>query len=301
MRKLAIITVCVVLGWLCREAVLPDAGGKTWDPADAVRLVPPGIAYQPSAYRPGGEFTTDIERVIAEDLAVLRDLGIRSLVTYGAMGSFAKIPEMARATGFDGTIICGVWDPNDDVELRNAAGQRDHVDGYCIGNEGLGVLYSSAELAAAMNRLRTRTGRPVTTSEPIDRYLEGDDAGFLAETGDWLFPLAHPYWAGLTRPREAVGWVVAHADLLAARTGRQVILKEAGVPSRCADGCSGERQADFFRALATTDAEFFFFEAFDQPWKSVGEGAPAVESHWGIMTDDRQAKRTAEWLTEHAF
>src|SRR5256885_10462756 len=48
---------------------------------------------------------------------------------------------ISRMGGFDGTIVMGIWDPWSDEEWSNAVKQRRFVDGYCVGNEGLGVRY----------------------------------------------------------------------------------------------------------------------------------------------------------------
>ena len=43
----------------------------------------------------------------------------------------------------------------------------------------------------------------------------------------------------------------------------------------------------------TWGVNLFCFEAFDEPWKpaSIGDnGASADETHWGVMTGDRQVK-----------
>ena len=82
-----------------------------------------------------------------------------------------------------------------------------YVDGYCVGNEGLGIRYQKGLLETRMNGLRNLTDRPVTTSEPIDSYLNGPYVKWLRKNSDWLFPLAHPFWAQINKPQDAVDWV----------------------------------------------------------------------------------------------
>lgn len=232
---------------------------------------------------------------VVEDLRLLRTNGFRSIVTYGARGVQGSIPEIARQEGFDGMVIMGIWDPFSEEEWHNAVAQAPFIDGYCLGNEGLGVRYNPEELAAKMTALRRMTGRPVTTTEPIDSYLAGPYREWLLAHSDWLFPLAQPFFATPWDPTQAVRWIVARYDYLAATTGRRVILKEAGFPS--AAGGSEAAQRAFFEALDVTGLLFFHFEAFDQPWKRDVLQQLEVEAHWGLYRADGTPKMVVSWVS----
>lgn len=266
---------------------------------DSLRVVAPAVAYHPRGFVPGSEGSILNREQIVEDLRLLKRNGFRSLVTYSAEGMQRLIPEIARREGFDGTIIMGVWDPLSEEEIRNAVAQAPFVDAYCIGNEGLGIRYTPEQLAKKMAELRRLTGRPVTTTEPIDSYLAGPYRKWLIDHSDWLFPLAQPVWAGESDPSESVRWILARHDLLAAKTGRRVILKEAGLPSAGAEVHNEEAQLVFFQALESTDIRFFYFEAFDQPWKKDFRGEHGVEVHWGLFRSDGTPKKVVSWLIEH--
>jgi hypothetical protein len=165
------------------------------------------------------------------------------------------------------------------------------VDAYCLGNEGLEAgRYSLALLERRMRDLRSKTGRPVTTTEASERYDER-----LLALGDWVFPNAHAYWAGILDPSAAAAWTRDRLGSLAARSGRAVIFKEVGFPTGGVDGVSEESQDRYFRSLEELPAvmpqtAFVFFEAFDQPWKN----RPYVESHWGLFDRDRNPKKAAK-------
>jgi exo-beta-1,3-glucanase (GH17 family) len=217
------------------------------------------------------------------------------LVTYGSHGVLGTIPELARKEGFDGMVIMGIWEPFSEEEWHNAVVQAPFVDGYCVGNEGLGVRYSPEELASKMTTLRRMTGRPVTTTEPIDSYLVGPYREWLLAHSDWLFPLAQPFFAVPWDPAQAVRWIVARHDYLAATTGSRVILKETGFPS--AAGGSEAAQRAFFEALDATGLLFFHFEAFDQPWKRDTLGQLEVEAHWGLYRVDGTPKLVVPWMS----
>lgn len=258
----------------------------------------PAVAYSPRSYSPApGTIPTSREQ-ITEDLKLLHSTGFRSLVTYTAAGEMGKAPEVARKVGFDGFIVMGIWDPLSQEEWAIALNQAPFVDSYCVGNEGLDLRYSKDTLTQRMAELRKITGRPVTTSEPIDAYFSGPNRDWLLLHSDWIFPTAHPYWASQIDPKEAVNWIVARHDYLAATTGKIVLIKEAGLPSTGASGNGDDHQIEFFDALESTGVPFFYFEAFDQAWKASFEGKPGIEAYWGLFDNNGSPKKVATWLAE---
>ena len=261
-----------------------------------ISFVSPGIAFHPLGLSPSDHQTVLTTRDVVDQLRLLRRLGFRSLVTYGASGILGSIPELARQEGFDGTIIMGIWDPRSDEEWHNALRQTSFVNGYCIGNEGLGIRYEPDHLAVRMNTLRQLTGHPVTTSEPIDSYLKGPYRDWLISNSDWLFPLAHPFWASQVDPANAIDWITARHDYLVSTSSASVILKEAGVPTGGINHYNEESQIVFFKLLEKTGVPFFYFEAFDQPWKPATQKHHEAEAHWGIYRKDGHPKAIVGWL-----
>lgn len=247
------------------------------------------IAYHPRGFSPNSVNFGISPGSILNDLAVLKKLGFRSLVTYGARGYLGAIPQFARAQGFDGSLIMGIWDIANSEEWNNAMRQLSFADGYCLGNE----------LALRMVELRRATGKPITTSEPIDSYLNGPYRQWLITQTDWLFPLAHPFWARHIDPLRAIDWISARHDYLTAITGQRVILKEAGLPTDGLTSLTEDDQLALFQGLQKTRISFFYFEAFDQPWKPHAEKHHEVEAHWGIFHTDGRPKKAAEWLAKN--
>src|SRR6185436_4273353 len=124
-----------------------------------------------------------------------------------------------------------------------------------------------------------------TTTEEIDDYFYNEK---LLQFGDWIFPNAHPYFHNKREPEAALRWTQRVYDNLKNRTDRFVFLKEVGLPTAGTDDgtLSEESQTEYFVALANTDINFVYFEAFDQPWRTD----PPIESHWGIFNSDRTPK-----------
>jgi len=205
------------------------------------------------------------------------------------------IPELAQKAGFDGMIM-GVWDPTNESEIKTAEtmGQGSIVIGYSVGNEGLDVRYDLDTLTSTMERLRKATGKPVTTTEQVNDYYENSP---LWTISDWIFPNAHPYFSGNRDPNEAVQWTVKVFNNLDPVSDKQLIFKEVGLPTDGDLDVSESRQAEYYNLLRKTDTTFVVFEAFDAPWKHIGnqnpDGTypwPDPEPHWGVFRSDRIPK-----------
>jgi len=265
---------------------------------EILKFVAPAVAYHPRGFSPKAVDSKVSLKSIVSDLELLRDTGFRSIVTYSSQGFLGYIPKLARDAGFDGTVVMGLWDPWSDEEWHNAVEQAPNVDGYCLGNEGLGIRYEPAKLASRMDELRMLTGKPVTTSEHIDSYLNGSHQQWLLENSDWLFPIAHPFLAHQQELEQEISWITVRHDYLASTSGYPVILKEAGVPSGGSPNINEYSQVAFFGALEATGIHFFYFEAFDQPWKTNLIKGDAVEAHWGLFRADGTPKELVTWLTK---
>jgi exo-beta-1,3-glucanase (GH17 family) len=265
------------------------------------------IAYSPTHFDPT---TTPIqwpsEEDVREDLYVLRNAGFNGLVTYRANytnqdtpDQMLDIPQLAEEVGFEGMIV-GVWDPTDEDELRTAeqAGLHPIVVGYSTGNEGLDVRYDLETLASALDRLRRTTGKPVSTTEEVHDYYENSP---LWNISDWIFPNVHPYFSGYRDAQEAVAWTEKIFETLESVSDKPLIFKEVGLPSGGDTDLDETGQAQYYRLLRETRITYVVFEAFDAPWKHLGQPEPDgtyplpdPEPHWGIFTSDRVPKEAVK-------
>ena len=196
---------------------------------------------------------------IERDLLVLRQYGFGGIVTYGCDGLKKQIPELARKVGIE-HILVGIWDPKDDHEFSNAKSLAHLVDGYVVGNEGIGKenRYSFDELNTRIQQLKRWSGKPVTTSEQIEDYWQ---IPALVTLGDWLFPIVHPYWNGKTAEPDASRWTKAQIDRLREiATNRPIICREVGLPTDSLDELvtppSEQTQAEYYVALRAAGCTF---------------------------------------------
>jgi len=241
------------------------------------------VAYAPSGWTPSR--TRASSRGLRADAESLRRVGFRAVATYGAGPALAPVCRFFKRRGFR-TVLVGVWDPRDRVELRRAVHLRRCADGYVVGSEGLTFgRYTRADLDAAIAFVRRRSGRPVTTREPLGAYL---DDPTLVRAGDWIFPSIQPWYAGKRDAQDACGWTIfAYRDLAErAPAGIPTVIGETGLPTEGALATSEHYQRAFFLCLESRQVAFAHFEAFDQPWKRDDAVAP----HWGLFRADGTPK-----------
>jgi len=244
------------------------------------------IAYSPTHFNPKKDIYPNAED-IKLDLEVLRRKGFQGIVTYGSEHSLAQIPFIAKEVGFEG-IIMGIWNIEDEKELSAAIAAVSYVDAYCLGNEGYRIRYDLATLKATINYIKSHTGKPVTTTEEIDDYYYDTD---LVEVSDWIFPNAHPVFADIKTPKEAFWWLRNRVTTLRKRLRKKgynklIVIKESGFPTRGGRYYNQRNQDKFLKLLESSQLNFVYFEAFDQPWKNH----LPFEPYWGLFKFNRAPK-----------
>ena len=244
------------------------------------------IAYSPTHFNPKKDIYPSTEN-IKLDLEALREKGFQGIVTYGCEHSLAQIPFIAREVGFKG-IIMGIWNIKDEKELSAAITAASYVDAYCVGNEGYRIRYDLATLKKIINYIKSNTGKPVTTTEEIDDYYYDRD---LVEVSDWIFLNAHSIFADVKTPKKSFLWLRNRVATLEKRLRKKgynklIVIKESGFPTSGGRYYSQKNQDKFFKLLKSSQLNFVYFEAFDQPWKNH----LPFEPYWGLFKDNRKPK-----------
>ncbi|HKY01560.1 MAG TPA: glycosyltransferase, partial [Burkholderiales bacterium] len=118
----------------------------------------------------------------------------------------------------------------------------------------------------------------------------------LARNVDFITVHLLPYWEGLPVD-QAVNYVTDRYDeLKRAFPRKRIVIGEVGWPSmgdrRDGADASIENEAAFIRAFlekaAVLELDYYFMEAFDQPWKQDHEGRAGA--YWGLFHADRAEK-----------
>lgn len=231
---------------------------------------------------------------IAQDLAELAKVS-KCVRTYSVDNGLDKVPGLAAKVGLK--VILGIWIGRDatknaqliDKALSLVKQNHNVISAIMVGSEVLlrGEMTVS-DLRATIRSVKARTDVPVSYADVWEFWLRDRD---VASDVDFITVHMLPYWEDAPPRAEDAA---AHVDdvrkrLIAAFPGKQILIGEAGWPSRgrMRDGALPSRvnQARFISELLDRakqeDFRVTLFEAYDEPWKRQWEGT--VGSSWGLF------------------
>lgn len=245
----------------------------------------------------------------------------------------SEIPAIAKEFGFK-SIILGLWNvetgmsPSNSLynkfarlEMSKAISKsvQKNVDAYCIGHNQLNKDYGINDLRKAIEYLRKKTGKPVSTTQPVMDYYTNSE---LYDLSDWFCPDIHGYWYTAVGVESQIKDSVALANVISKDAGNEilssvkqlqdqflnkieykpVLVKFIGFPSAGKERFSELTQEIFFREFilniqkntifSSSNIAFSYFDAFDTPWK--GDVNYPEEAHTGFFTTDRKEKPAAK-------
>ncbi|KAI4106354.1 MAG: hypothetical protein LQ339_003091 [Xanthoria mediterranea] len=284
----------------------------------------PGVDYTPYASQyPNCLKWPPSQNNVTRDVAVLSQL-TNSIRMYGTdCNQTEMVLHAIDKLGLtDVKVWLGVWlDKNQTTNARGLATMNDLLKKYgaapfrgvIVGNE---VLYredlDETELGTVLSNVRKNM-----TALKIDLPLATSDLGDdwtanLASEVDVVMSNIHPFFAGKT-PDIAAGWTwdfwQTHDVVLTANTKKKNVISEVGWPSEGGMKCgglnctAGEKGAvagiremnafmdNFVCQSLANGTDFFWFEAFDEPWKEqLNEPGKEWEDKWGLMDLARNLK-----------
>lgn len=274
-----------------------------------------GICYGPfrSGQSPGEAYPAESQ--IRADLQIIRSIA-PTIRTYGNEAILAEIPRLCSEQGLK--CYAGAWIGTSETAniaqitnlVRIGKSYSAAIKGLVVGNEVLLNGYvSKARLIDYLGQVRLAVSLPVTTAEPWHIWNDAANAD-LAAAVDFIMIHVHPYWESpywspnLTVTNAARHVADRYNQIKAKYPGKKVVIGETGWPTAggvCGAAVPNEaNQKRFLRELkakmAAAGAEYLFFEAFDEPYKS-NEGA--VGPHWGACYDNRLMKPGLKNLLYH--
>ena len=220
----------------------------------------------------------------------------------------------------DLSVWLGVWqDKNTTTNARQLSQIWDIVDEYgekpfegiIVANE---IIFREEMTVDALGTVLD-TVRQKLKSKKIDLEVATSDLGddwtaALAQDSDYLMANIHPFFAGVD-VKDAAAWTVnfwegTDKPFFKADTSKNII-SETGWPSgggtNCgsAKTCSGgsvagidemnQYMSDWVCQALANGTNYFWFEAFDEPWKiSFNEKGKEWEDKWGLMDVNRNLK-----------
>lgn len=184
-------------------------------------------------------------------------------------------------------------------------GQAGEADVLIVGSETLlrGDL-TETELLGYIERVREAVPTmPVTTAETYNMYLHHPA---LFDAVDQVYVHIYPFWDGVGIDAAVPAVDDAYSRVRQQAKSKPVIVAETGWPSAGRPNGNAvpsmenaERYFGEFTAWAASNhVRYFYFEAFDEAWKTHDEGE--VGAHWGIWDQDGRPKlRTlAGWTVQ---
>jgi exo-beta-1,3-glucanase (GH17 family) len=305
------------IGWrglgVVAAGALCLAGTAPWADPRAAGLAAPeagsaaplhGMAYGP--YRQGqspdgGPYPTLAE--VREDMPLLA-LVANGIRTYGCQ-HLETVVTAAQEIGLP--LALGAWLSGDaqadraEIECAVAQAQASpNVTSLVVGSESvLRGQVTPGQVCDYLQEVRERTGLPVTTAEPWHVWVASPE---LAACADFLLVHIHPYWECQTI-ESAVAFVQEKVGVVSAQfPGQRVVIGETGWPTEgtgrepiCGPMPAPTPQqqvqfaAQFLEWAGQAGVEYYFFDAFDEPWKCES-GRPPVECRWGIYDTARVPK-----------
>ena len=219
-----------------------------------------------------------------------------SIRTFGSPGTAADVASAAKALGLKVALGADIEsDPaRNDVEVAGLISQAraGKVDLAVIGEESLYFNFvDEQKLIDYINRVKA-AGVTTTTSETWGELINHPR---VVAACDLLVANMFPYWENVGIAG-SIKYLESSYKKTKAAAGNKEVIIETGWPSAGAQHgeavASPENAAYYLRAFTAWarahKVRYFYFEAFDEPWKAAHEGE--VGAHWGIWDTNGQLK-----------
>ena len=286
----------------------------------------PGIDYTPlNTQYPECVHNPPSQNNVTRDVAVLSQL-TNTIRLYGTdCNQTQMVLHSLRQLKMQDSIKLwlGVWqDNNATTNSRQLAQMWDILDEYGAGpfkgiivaNE---ILFREQMTVSQLGKLladvRTKLAAkgislPVATSDLGDKWTAA-----LAEESDYVMANIHPFFSG-TNIKEAAVWThnfwTTQNGPIFKKDKSKNIISETGWPTQGGTNCGGDgtktvcpnasvagiSQVNQFMEDCVCDAlanktNYFWFEAFDEPWKiKFNTKLQNWEDHWGLIDVNRNLK-----------
>ncbi|KIW04523.1 hypothetical protein, variant [Verruconis gallopava] len=286
-----------------------------------------GFAYTPlGAQYPACLTNPPSQNNVTRDMAVLSQLtNVVRLYGTDCNQTEMVLHAIDRLQLTDMKIWLGVWLDNNDTTNTRQINQMwsvldqygpDNMKGVVVGNE---VLFRKDLTAAQLGTYLSQTKANLTARNinlPVATSDLGDNwTAELASEVDVVMSNIHPFFGGVPID-QAAGWTYTFwqdhdVAVTKGMTGKTHIISEFGWPSAggndCGDGanCATSTQGavasipnmntlmnDWVCQAMANGTDYFWFEAFDEPWKiQFNTANENWEDKWGLMDVNRNLKK----------
>lgn len=223
--------------------------------------------------------------------------------TFGSTNGLEKSGIVARSLGL--RVALGAWLSRDlaanERELSSliASAKAGDADLLIIGSEVL-LRKDLSESALLHYIARVKQAVPGIHVTYADVYSELIAHPNVIHAVDVVLANFYPYWEGIKVDSALAAIHHHYMRVIAAANGKEVFVSETGWPSEgntIGNAVPSPTNAAFFflnlSSWATQEnVTYFYFEAFDEQWKSAYEGPQGA--HWGIWDKEGVLKTGME-------
>lgn len=225
---------------------------------------------------------------------------IEWLRTYGSCSGNQFAPPRAKQLGL--SVAIGIWLSSNltanETEITAAVNLANsgYADMLVVGTE---VLYrgdlTAQQLIDYINRVRALVNVPVATADTYGNLL-GNQA--VMDACDVILADIYPFWEGVAVEEAVKSLDMAYRQLTAAAPGKQVLVAETGWPTdgnAIGQAVPSLANANFYFLnfvswAKAKNVDYWYFEAFDEPWKPAKQNpwpptlAKSIGTSWGLFT-----------------
>ena len=214
--------------------------------------------------------------------------------TFGSTRGLEKSGRIARTLNLKaalGAWIGGDSDSNErEISHLIAAAKAGDADLLIVGSEVLDRNDLSVnQIITYINRVKQAVPDiPIGYADTYEQILNHPNYTAMVDALDVILVNYYPYWQGIPVENAVSAIHDWHQQVLAAARGKSVIVSETGWPSAgdtVGQAVPSLENACFYFLGFTSWAKlnqvnYFYFEAYDEPWKASYEGPQGA--HWGI-------------------
>ncbi|MCW8834646.1 MAG: glycosyl hydrolase [Colwellia sp.] len=184
--------------------------------------------------------------------------------------------------------------------IHLAKAYSDIVIAVNVGNEALvdwnDHMVTVESIIDYVKHVKKSIKQPVTVADNYEWWIR--DGASLAAEVDFIGVHTYPAWENKTI-EEALAYTIKNIeDVHQALPNKSIAILEGGwatTAKEFAAQANEENQQRYFNDIKkwakTTNTTFFFFEAFDEPWKGNPANLEGAEKHWGLFNVDRTPKQ----------
>jgi exo-beta-1,3-glucanase (GH17 family) len=268
------------------------------------------VCYTPTGFDPTVKpvkkpTATDIRADLAAIRALADKVGIKGdrmgIITYGCRDGLEEIAAFAKDA--DLSLILGIFNPTDEVEVRNAEAilKRDDlgrtIAACCVGNEAITFRRATLDdIRRVAEKLRRVRAVPCTTTEIIQAMGKEE---LSKSPFSYALTNAHAIFADVSDCVRGAKWATERLkDLVeSAPKDHPILAKELGWPAGPAP-FDAKQQAAYWKAVfadpIAKKVNVCIFDSFKNvPWKNepvaVSDGGKVnVGPHWPVLFDDKR-------------